>query len=128
MDKKKIMIVDDDKDFLDELKDLLNASGYDTYGVSESALVPGTATALKPDLILLDLRMPKVTGFEIAAELKFLADTAKIPIIAMTGYYTVEDRSFLMNFCSIQKCLKKPLSTVNVIKEIELALSEKSTT
>ena len=124
VEKKKIMIVDDDKDFLEELKEVLEDAGYDVTGLSESAAVPAAATTLKPDVIVLDLRMPLMSGFEVASTLRTLTDTWHIPIIAMTGFYTIEEKSFLMNFCAIKKCLKKPFNPLDIIKEIEWALGE----
>jgi CheY-like chemotaxis protein len=124
MAKKKIMIVDDDKVFLEELQELLDNAGYEVIGTEGRAPVAEIANSARPDLILLDLRMPEKSGFEVATELKQFNDTADIPIIAMTGFYTTEERSFLMNFCGIKKCLKKPLSPLDVIKEIEWAMEE----
>ena len=124
VDKKKIMIVDDDKDFLEELKEVLESAGYDVVGLSESTSVPAAVTSHKPDVIILDLRMPLMSGFEVASTLRTLSDAWHIPIIAMTGFYTVEEKSFLMNFCAIKKCLKKPFNPLDIIKEIEWALGE----
>jgi len=68
--------------------------------------------------------MPAMSGFELAAKLKNLITTSHIPLIAMTGYYTFDERSFLMNICSLKKCLKKPLNPLDVIKEIEWTFKE----
>ena len=124
MAKKKILVVDDDKDFLEELGEVLDNAGYDVVPVNESSTVPATVSSIKPDLILLDLRMPTMSGFEVAASLNQQADVCHIPVIAMTGFYTVEEKSFLMNFCAIKKCMKKPFNPLDIIKEIEWALGE----
>ena len=124
MAKKRILVVDDDKGFLEELEEVLDHAGYDVVALNESTSVPATATSVKPDLILLDLRMPSMSGFEVAAGLKQLVEMCNIPVIAMTGFYTIEEKSFLMNFCAIKKCLKKPFNPLDIIKEIEWALSE----
>jgi CheY-like chemotaxis protein len=124
MNKKKIMVVDDDEGFLEELKDVLDNAGYDVTALSNSTTVTGMAESLKPDLIVMDLRMPSMSGFEVASKLRSLVNTCHIPVIAMTGFYTVEEKSFLMNFCAIKKCLKKPFNPLDIIKEIEWALGQ----
>ncbi len=122
MASKKVLIVDDDKEFLEELKETLSATGYEVTGVSESVSALKVARTVKPDIILLDLRMRSMSGFEIADGLKRLQETAAIPVIAMTGFYTMKEHSWLMNFCGIKKCLKKPFNPLDVIAEIESAL------
>lgn len=120
---KHILVVDDDKEFLDEIRSMLELSGYEVVGLTESTSVMQTVRKSKPDLVLLDLRMRSMSGFEVANELKSYPDTAGIPIIAMTGFYTMKEQSWLMNFCGIKKCLKKPFKPLDVIGEIEFALS-----
>ena len=122
MDEKKILIIDDDKDFLGELKELLSRSGYVVIDVNDSTEALTKARSEQPDVILLDLRMRQTSGFEIADGLKRFAETAKIPVIAMTGFYTMKEHSWLMNFCGIQKCLRKPFNPLDVITEIECAV------
>ena len=60
-----------------------------------------------PHLILLDLRMRSMSGFEVADGLKRFPETETIPVLAMTGFYTMKEHSWLMNFCGIRKCLKQ---------------------
>ena len=122
MAEKKVLIVDDDVEFLDELKETLVLTGYDVTGISDGASAVKAARVGKPDVIVLDLRMHAMSGFEVADRLKGSPETARIPVIAMTGYYTLKEHSWLMNFCGIKKCLKKPFNPLDVIGEIELAL------
>lgn len=124
MGTKKVLVVDDDKEFLEELSEMLVNSGYDVTGLSESSFAVKTACSIKPDVILLDLRMRSMSGFEIADGLKRIPETSHIPVIAMTGFYTMKEHSWLMNFCGIIKCLKKPFSPLDVITEIEHVLKE----
>ena len=124
MAEKKVLIVDDDKEFLDELKETLALTGYDVTGISDGMSAVKAARAGKPDIIVLDLRMHAMSGFEVADKLKGLPETSGIPVIAMTGYYTLKEHGWLMNFCGIRRCLKKPFSPLDVIAEIENVLKE----
>ncbi len=119
MVSRKIMVVDDDKEFLEELKEMLIFSGYEVTGINDSTIALKVARVVKPDVILLDLRMRSTSGFEIANGLKSLIETSNIPVIAMTGYYTLKEHSWLINFCGIKRCLKKPFNPLDIIAEIE---------
>lgn len=118
----KVLVVDDDKEFLEELKETLINAGYDVTGISESMSAVKVAREIKPTVILLDLKMNSMSGFEVADELKRFPETNRIPIIAMTGFYTMKEHSWLMNFCGIKICLKKPFSPEDVINSIGTTL------
>jgi DNA-binding response OmpR family regulator len=124
MDKKKILIVDDDKEFLEELREMLTATGYDVTSVGDSIAAVKAARVVKPNIILLDLRMKAMSGFEVADKLKGFPETAVIPIIAMTGFYTLKEHAWLMNFCGIRRCMRKPFNPLDVIAEIENVLKD----
>jgi two-component system response regulator AdeR len=124
MTKKTVMIVDDDKEFLSELKETLDSSGYDMIAVNDGFTALDIASRVIPDVILVDLKMPKKTGFQLADELRRLSGISDIPIIAMTGFFK-DGYGPLMNICGIKRCLKKPFHPLDVITEIEDALIEK---
>jgi DNA-binding response OmpR family regulator len=85
MDKKKILIVDDEQDLLDFVKLRLEANNYDVItaiGGEEALEVFKTE---KPDLVLLDILMPKLDGFKVCQALKNDPVTANIPVIMLTA-------------------------------------------
>ncbi|MGA1867772.1 MAG: response regulator [bacterium] len=116
---RKIMIVDDNKDLLNELQEILLSSGYETIAIDDCAAVMHIAHNEKPDVILLDLKMDTMSGFQIARRLKGLSATAHIPIIAMTGVFTSEDNYLFMNTCGIKMCIEKPFNPRDVLARIE---------
>ena len=120
----KIMIVDDNKEFVEELKETLGLCGYDALGVFDSRQVLTMAQRIKPELILLDLRMPGTNGFELARELKNTRETAEIPIVAMSGYFPVDDRRLLLDTSAMEACVKKPFAISDLIHEIEAVLNK----
>lgn len=117
--KRKIMIIDDDAELLTELGETLMASGYDSEGFSDGDEALKMVGIKKPDLILLDLKMNGKNGFQIADTLKHMPETASIPIIAMTGYYTEKQHTMLMYVCGIQLCVTKPFNPLDIIAKIE---------
>ena len=124
MTNKKVMIVDDDKEFLDELNEILSLSGYEMVSANDPAKALDVAAKERPDAIVVDLKMPKKTGFQLADELRYLSGLDDIPIIAMTGYFK-DSYTPLLNICRIKKCLRKPFNPLDIIAEIEDVLSIK---
>ncbi len=122
MGSEKIMIVDDNKVFSQELQETLYLCGYDTKVVSDSANALKLARKVRPDAILLDLRLSGINGFQVAQELKDAKETAAIPIIAMSGYFPIENRSLLLDMRNMDGRIKKPFGISELITEIESVL------
>ncbi|MDD5347126.1 MAG: response regulator, partial [Candidatus Omnitrophica bacterium] len=124
MTNKRIMVVDDDKEFLEELRETLVLSGYEVKTVSDACDAFPTAMRAKPDLILLDLKMKGMTGFEVANKLKNYSGTMEIPIIAMSGFFTADEDDTLLSFFQIQNYLRKPFNPLDIITRIENIFKE----
>jgi CheY-like chemotaxis protein len=124
MSQKRIMVVDDDKEFLEELQETLVLSGYEVKAVNEASEAFGVATKIKPDMILLDLKMKGMTGFEVINQLKNFDKTIDIPIIAMSGFFTAEEDDTLLSFFEIHNYLRKPFNPLDIITKIETVLKE----
>ncbi|MGA1845214.1 MAG: response regulator [bacterium] len=122
MTVKKVMIVDDDRDLIEELQEALSLRGYEVVAISESTSALDTVFSLKPDVILLDLKMDGMSGFQIAQSLRRVPSTAPIPIIAMTGVLNKENHRALMEAYGITVCLEKPFNPYMVIDTIEAVL------
>ena len=120
------MIVDDDEIFLEELGDVLASSGYMMITVSDPLQVIETARRVKPKVILLDMKMPRKSGLEVAHDLQSVPELAGIPII-VTSAYVKESNLPFMEACGIKKFLKKPFNPLDVIWEIEAALKTAGT-
>ena len=124
MSKKKVMVVDDDREFLEELCELLVLSGYEMVSVNDPAAALQIAVSEKPQVILIDLKMPGKSGFQLAEEFRGLAQLDQVSLIAMSAFFKEEYKP-LLNICGIKRCLKKPFHPLEVITEIEAALAEK---
>jgi twitching motility two-component system response regulator PilH len=82
---KVILIVEDDPKSLKLAKDLLNMSGYSTLQASDGAQGVELAKAQKPDLVLMDIMMPKMDGYTACHAIKSDAATKNIPVIMVTA-------------------------------------------
>lgn len=123
MCNRKVMIVDDDQEFLEELNDTLASSGYDMIVVDDPVSALEEVKKSRPDVILLDLKMPIKSGFQLADEIRHSSELSNTPIIGMSGFFK-EDYISLMNICGIKKYLKKPFSPLDVIARIEEVLAD----
>ena len=84
MSKKKILVVDDSKTALFMVTTILKREPYDLVTAHDGQQAVETAVAERPDLILMDVVMPRKTGFEACRELKQREDTKSIPVILVT--------------------------------------------
>ena len=88
-----VLIVDDDPEIQALVADVLEMGGFKPHCVEEPASAVETACRLQPDVILLDLMMPEVDGWEVARRLRAEARTRTIPIVVMTGMDRPEEQA-----------------------------------
>jgi len=91
MKKKKILIVEDESSLGNALKEFLLAEGFDVLSAGDGEVAIKLAKSEQPDLISLDIILPKKDGFEVLNELKADKKTDKIPIILLTNLERTED-------------------------------------
>lgn len=88
---KKILIVDDNPVIVELLQRKLSREGYEVSGCVDSAKAMDTCLGDHPDLIILDILMPKKSGWDVLRELKSNTDTSPIPVIVSTVKNRPED-------------------------------------
>lgn len=89
----KILIVEDDPMNSDMLARRLKWEGYDTVTASNGAQAVELASSELPDLILMDLGIPLINGWQATHQIKSRPETRHIPVIALTAYALTEDRA-----------------------------------
>lgn len=91
MDKKKILIVDDEQDLLDFVKLRLEANNYTVITAIDGDEALLVFKKERPDLVLLDILMPKLDGFKVCQMLKKDPLTKNIPVIMLTAKDRLDD-------------------------------------
>lgn len=119
--RNKIMVVDDDRQFLDELEESLALSDYEVVAVCDPKRAYDEAQRTRPDLILLDLKMPDESGFQVACKIKYFSTLCQVPILAMTGYFFNRSQNNMLAY-GFKDFLVKPFDPIELVSKIEKAL------
>ena len=83
---KKILVVEDTEDNRQILRDLLGMAGYDMVEAHDGAEGVAMAAEHRPDLILMDIQMPVMDGYEATRQIKANPELKALPIVAVTSY------------------------------------------
>lgn len=90
--KKKILLVEDDEALANVYRSRLDIEGFTTEWVANGEEALSTAVKFKPDLILLDVMMPKISGFDVLDILRNTPETANIHVIMLTALGQPKDK------------------------------------
>lgn len=128
-DKRKgnILVVDDKPDNLRLLVKLLSGQGYQVRPVLSGKLALSGAQAIPPDLILLDVMMPEMDGFETCRQLKASSKTKGIPIIFLTAKVSAEDIVAGFNLGAVDY-ITKPFNQMELLTRVKTHLTLKFNT
>jgi CheY-like chemotaxis protein len=91
--KLRVLIVDDNADAVETLAMLLDLWGHDVRSAADGPKALETAAAHRPDVVLLDISLPGMNGYEVAERLRARPELAQTVLVAMTGYGQAEDKS-----------------------------------
>lgn len=121
--KQTILIADDDKKSIKLLRDVLQASGYSVAVARDGRETVALAQARKPDLILMDIRMPVMDGIAAMKELRADPNTDRIPIIAITAHAMRGDKERFIQQ-GFDDFLAKPVDIHVLLDRVRLHLHE----
>jgi len=121
---KKILVVDDEKDILYALRIQLEAQQFEVLLASDGQTALDKARMEKPDLIILDLMLPKVDGYKICRMLKFDEKYKKIPIIMFTARVQEQDQKLGFEV-GADAYITKPFESKVLLDKINELLSNK---
>ena len=120
--RNRILVVEDDHRNMTLLHDLLKAHGYEILKASDGLEAINVARNERPDLILMDIRLPTISGLDATRLLKQDKQTNAIPIIAVTAFATPEDETTaLESGCAAY--ITKPVNIEKLLSTIGALLS-----
>ena len=121
---KKILLIEDEAALQKTLGDVLGQEGYGIVSALDGEAGLRMAKSTSPDLILLDLILPKMNGFEVMKELKEDAFTKDIPVIVLTNLEGVSDIDKAISLGAKTYLVKAEYSLEEVIEKIKVVLGE----
>jgi len=116
--KARILVVDDDPQILDMLKCLLEDEGYAVNTVTNGNSAMVALTEQKPDLVLLDISLPDLNGYQI---LGFIREQSEVPVIMLTGIHEVISVRQSVNL-GADDYVRKPFRTRELLARIKSKL------
>lgn len=117
-DTKKILIVDDEQDIVETLKFMLEAQGYECFCAYDGETGLSMAKDIIPDLMILDVMMPKMNGYKISRLLKYDAKYKDIPILMVTARSQDEDK-LIGQETGVNEYITKPFELDDVINKVK---------
>lgn len=119
---KKILIVDDEQDIVESLKFVLETADFTCYCAYNGEDGLRLAKEIVPDLIILDVMMPKINGYKISRLLKYDAKYKNIPILMVTARSQEEDK-LIGEETGADEYITKPFELDEVVKKVEQYLN-----
>ena len=121
MRNSKILIVDDEPDLLELLKTTLVGNGYDVVTANDGLQGLEQVDNENPDLILLDIKMPRMDGYTMLRELKKSEKTKHIPVIMLTVYDKMKD---IFELEGVKGYMIKSSNDQEILNKIKKVLEE----
>jgi CheY-like chemotaxis protein len=118
----RVLVVEDQAENLDLMVYLLTAFGHKALVARDGAEGIAVATQERPDLVVMDLQMPVMDGYEAASRLKEDAELSAIPLVAVTAYAMVGDRERIMA-AGFDGYMTKPIDPTVFVRELERYLT-----
>ncbi|MEL6734985.1 MAG: response regulator [Pseudomonadota bacterium] len=120
---KRVMIVEDNELNMKLFNDLLEAQQYETIQTRNGLHALDLARQHKPDLILMDIQLPEVSGLEVTKWLKEDEELARIPVIAVTAFAMKGDEERIRQG-GCEAYISKPISVMKFIETVRSYLGD----
>ena len=120
-EKTKVLAVDDDQDVIDIIRESLDSDQFEIIEASNGKEALGMVFAESPNIIILDLMMPAMDGYEVCQELKRNDRTKDLPIIVLSAKTSVDDKLRAMDM-GINDYMIKPFDPRELTARIKMAL------
>ncbi len=122
-ERQTILLVDDEEDIVQLATKRLEAAGFAVTALLSGALVLETARREQPDVILLDVKLPDLSGLDLFRQLRADPDTVMIPIIFFSA--SAEDEPFCRETLQADGFIKKPYDPDELIRLIQRTLANR---
>jgi len=123
-EKKKVVCIEDEPEMIDLVKLILGRKGFDLTGAMGGREGLETVRRIKPDLVLLDLMMPDMDGWEVYQKMKADKELMDIPVIVVTAKAQSIDKVLGLHIAKVDDYVTKPFGPQELLQSIERVLSK----
>lgn len=121
---RRIICIEDEPEMIDLFKLILTRRGFEVIGANGGRQGLELVKEMKPDLVLIDLMMPDMDGWEVYQNIKANEDTQHIPVIVVTAKAQSIDRVLGLHIAKVNDYIAKPFSPSALLESIEQVLSQ----
>jgi two-component system response regulator VicR len=123
--KKKVVCVEDEPEIIDLIRLILGRKGFDLSGATGGQEGLDLIRKVKPDLVLLDLMMPDMDGWEVYQQMKADPDLKNIPVIVVTAKAQSIDKILGLHIAKVDDYVTKPFGPQELLQSVERVLGIK---
>jgi two-component system cell cycle response regulator DivK len=123
--RKRILVVEDQEDLRAILRDLLSTSGFTVIEALDGAEGVAKATSERPDLVLMDIQLPVLDGYDATRQIKALPGFAAIPIIAVSSFAMKGDEE-KARASGCDDYVTKPYTPVDLLRLVRRYFAERA--
>jgi DNA-binding response OmpR family regulator len=124
--KKRILCIEDEAEMIDLIRLILGRHGFDVKGAADGREGLELVCKEKPDLVLLDLMMPDMDGWEVYQQMKADETTRNIPVIVVTAKAQSIDKVLGLHIAKVDDYIAKPFSPQELLASIDTVLGRKN--
>lgn len=125
-DRKKVVCIEDELEMIELVKLILGRSKFDVTGAVGGHEGLQKIAAIKPDLVLLDLMMPEMDGWEVYQKMKASEDMRDIPVIVVTAKAQSIDRVLGLHIARVDDYITKPFGPQELLDSVERVIRSHS--
>ena len=125
-EKKKVVCIEDEPEMIDLVKLILGRKGFELTGAMGGREGLEAVRRVKPDLVLLDLMMPDMDGWEVYQQMKADVDMQKIPVIVVTAKAQSIDKVLGLHIAKVDDYVTKPFGPQELLQSVEKVLGVKA--
>lgn len=119
---RRIVCIEDEPEMIDLFKLILTRRGFEVIGANGGRQGLELVKEIKPDLVLIDIMMPDMDGWEVYQNLKANQETSHIPVIVVTAKAQNVDRVLGLHIAKVNDYIAKPFSPASLIESIDQVL------
>lgn len=119
---RKVVCVEDEPEMIDLIRLILSRKGFEVIGADGGVAGLAAVRREKPDLVLLDLMMPEMDGWQVYQQLKADPETAQIPVVVVTAKAQNIDKVLGLHIAKVDDYISKPFSLQELVDRVDAVI------